>query len=262
MPELASLHACGIPDWYDASAYARLLEVERAGLAWEWLRRQHTYAAAARAARHVQSGASGLEDRRALAWNLHAFENPDRAAPDARPIWAAAAHPWTVRAHATGSRLDGDAFQLDRLSRYATLVSSGAWQRLLLSDGFRSIRIDLRGADVRASAVRLTFELTGIDGLKRPLLVLQRLRALVMNGRFRTSLHPRFQKAARLILLLRAHDALRCGASQADIAQLLLRPALERARWRIHSPSIRSQAQRLVGAARRMSEGAFWQLLD
>jgi hypothetical protein len=47
-----------------------------------------------------------------------------------------------------------------------------------------------------------------------------------------------------------------------DIAQLLLRHSLERSRWRIHSPSIRSQAQRLVAAAGQMSAGGFWRLLE
>jgi hypothetical protein len=133
--------------------------------------------------------------------------------------------------------------------------------RLLLSDGCRSVRLDVRGVGVGCSPVRLSYDLAGIQSLERPLLVLRRLRAVASCGRFRPSLHPRVRRAHRLVQLLRTHDAIDAGASQADIAQFLVRPGLERSRWRIHSPSIRSQAQRLVASARRMHEGAFWHLL-
>jgi len=110
--------------------------------------------------------------------------------------------------------------------------------------------------------VYLSYELAGIEALERPLLVLRRLRALAISGRFRPSLHARICRAHRLVQLLRTHDALQAGAGQVDIAQLLLRHNLERSRWRIHSPSIRSQAQRLVAAAGQMSAGGFWRLLE
>ena len=252
----------GIPDWTDGRAYAPLFDVERAGFAWEWLRRQPDYAAAARQALDRAASGEGLEDRRALAWNLHAFEHPDLPAPEARPMWTAAAHPWVVRAAAEPAAPGEDALDLEQLGPLPSLVRSANRARLLLSDGYRSVRLDLRGRAIGRSPVRLSYELTGIDALERPLLVLRRLRAIAIGGRFRLSLHPRVRRAHRLVQLLRTHDALRMGASQADIAQMLLRPGLERSRWRVHSPSIRSQAQRLAGAARRMREGAFWHLLE
>jgi type VI secretion system activator RovC-like protein/transcriptional regulator len=251
-----------IPDWTDEAAYAPLLQLERSGFAWEWLRRRKEYETAARQALDRRQIAERLEDKSALAWNLHAFESPDLSAPEARPVWTAAAHPWVVRATAERFHADRDALNLERLGPFATLVRSRQAQRLLLSDGYRSIRLDLRGSEIGSSPVRLTYELNGIEALERPLLVLRRLRALSIRCRFRGSLHPRFSRARRLVQLLRTHDALRAGASQADIALVLLRPELERSRWRIHSPSIRSQAQRLVGAARQMSGGAFWHLLE
>ena len=259
---MARPRVSGIPDWTDAPAYAPLLQLERSGFAWEWLRRQPEYGAAALRAPGRGEIGQRLENISALAWNLHAFEDPDLAAPEARPVWVAAAHPSVVRATAHRSSTDEDALDLERLGTLATLVRSRDEERLLLSDGYRSIRLDLRGSGIGCSPVRLSYELAGIEALERPLLVLRRLRALATSGRFRPSLHPRVRRAHRLVQLLRAHDALGAGASQSDIAQVLLRPGLEHSRWRIHSPSIRSQAQRLVGAARRMREGAFWRLLD
>jgi hypothetical protein len=253
--------ASGIPDWTDAAGYNPLLEVERAGFAWEWLRRQPEYETAARRALDRGETGQGLEDKRALAWNLHAFEDPDIAAPEARPVWTAAAHPWVVRATAERSSASEDALGLERLGPFATLVRSRGEEQLLLSDGCRSLRLDLRGGGIGRSRVHLSYDLAGIEALERPLLVLRRLCALVISGRFRPSLHPKVRRAHRLVQLLRTHDALQAGAGQVDIAQMLLRHSLERSRWRIHSPSIRSQAQRLVTAARLMSAGGFWLLL-
>lgn len=251
-----------IPDWSNGSAYAPLLQVERAGFAWEWLRRQADYEAAARCALDRRAKGERLEDKRALAWNLHAFEDPDLAAPEARPVWSAVAHPWVVQATAQSSNADEDVLDLERLGALARIVTSTGAERLLLSDGFRSIRLDLHGSGIGRSAVRLSYELAGIQSLERPLLILRRLRALVLSGHFCDSLHPKSCRARRLVQVLRAHDALRAGASQAEIAQVLLRQSLERSRWRIHSPSIRSRAQRLVRAAKEMESGGFWRLLD
>ena len=259
---MARHRAPRVPDWRDDAAYAPLLQVERAGFAWEWLRREADYEAAARRALERCEKGRRFEDKRALAWNLHAFEDPDLAAPEARPVWSAVAHPWVVQATAQSSNADEDVLDVQRLGALARIVTSATAERLLLSDGFRSIRLDLRGSGIGRSAVRLSYELAGIESLERPLLILRRLRALAISGRFRASLHPKFCRAQRLVQLLRAYDALRAGANQAQIAQLLLRRNLERRRWRIHSPSIRSRAQRLVRAAKEMECGAFWRLLD
>jgi hypothetical protein len=64
-----------------------------------------------------------------------------------------------------------------------------------------------------------------------------------------------------MILLLRAFDALAAGASQRDIAQILLSASAGLPSWRVMSPSLRSQAQRLTRSARTMAAGSFWALL-
>jgi hypothetical protein len=251
----------GIPDWTDAPAYSPLLRVERAGFAWEWLRRCPDYGGAARRALDRRDVDVRVEDPRALAWNLHAFEDPDLAAPQARPVWTAAAHPWVLPAIARSTQTV-DSLDLAQFGSLARLVASPAGERLLLSDGFRSIRLDLRGDSLRDSPVHLSYELAGIQALERPLLLLRRLRAFVAAGRFVASLHPPPARAARLIQLLRAYDGLRSGARHIDIAAVLLRSGLEHGRWRVHSPSVRSQAQRLARTARHMARSQFWALLD
>jgi len=252
----------GIPDWTDAAAYAPLIGVERAGFAWEWLRRCPDYGSAARRALDRGDVDVCAEDPRALAWNLHAFADPDLAAPEARPVWSAVAHPWVLPAIARRSGANADSLDLAEFHALATLVSWRRGERLLLSDGFRSIRLDLRGDSLRSSPVGLSYELAGIQALERPLLVLRRLRAFAAAGRLVASLHPPPSRAARLIQLLRAYDGLRAGARHIDLADVLLRSGLERGRWRVHSPSVRSQAQRLARAASAMAGSQFWALLD
>jgi hypothetical protein len=61
--------------------------------------------------------------------------------------------------------------------------------------------------------------------------------------------------------MLRAYDALAAGASQREIAAVLLDGDARRDRWRIHSPSLRSRAQRLAACARAMGEGGYRALL-
>lgn len=205
---------------------------------------------------------SGSDSDRAGKWRLHRFADPRLEAPAARPVWTACGHQWVVRAAAERSAPDADSFTLERFARFTRLFVSDGTQHLLLSDGYRSIRLDVRGAPLADSPVRLSFELDGIRSLERPLLVLRRLRSLVLRGCFAASLHPPLPQARRLATLLRAFDALQAGASQADIATEILSKNLDRRRWRVQSPSLRSRAQRLARGARRMADGHFWRLLE
>lgn len=247
------------PDWRNTAAYQPLLRVERTAFAWEWLRRQPKFQAAALHA--VESGrGSNCEERDALAWNLHAFEDPRVPAPLARPVWASPACTWVVKAFARPCLPGEDFIDLEGLQVFRTIVRSQEADRLLLSDGYQSIRIDVHGARLGQGPVLLNFQLQE-SVLDRSLIVLQRLRALCLNGCFRSPTAPQFQRAGRMVLLLRAFDALQAGASQADIAATLLRSGLERRCWRTHSSSVRSQAQRLSREAKRMAADRFWQFL-
>jgi hypothetical protein len=246
-----------LPDWRDPAAYSALLRAERAAFAWEWLRRCKDYR---RAALNLRGSATSGPD--ALIWGLHGFEDPRLPVPHARPIWTASRHPWVLAAHARVSGPHNDALDLGNILQFATTVRSGGTEHLLLSNGYRTIRLDVTGAGIASSPVRLSYELSGFRTFERPLLVVQRLLSLASSKRFAPALHPPLQRAGRHILVLRAFDALACGASQAEIAEALLAGSFERHRWRIQSPSLRSRAQRLVRAARSMGDGAFWTLLE
>lgn len=251
-------------DWRDAAAYQPLLRAERSGFAWEWLRRQPAYRSAA--LKSFQAGpqfASQVfpEDPGALSWGLHRFEDPDLVVPEARPIWSSSRLQLVLKATAETSIADGNAFILEHFSQLASMCSGPTGERLLLSDGYHSIRVDVEGASLLSGPVMLQYGLRGFAALDRPLLVLRRLRALVATGSFSRSLHQPERRARRHILLLRTRDALAAGASQRAIAAELLGSGATQERWRVQAGSLRSQVQRLVRGARRMEQGGFRELL-
>lgn len=240
------------PDWKDAACYRPLLGADRSVLAWEWLRRDPAYAAAAEAR-------AGAPEQ----WGLHAFEPADVAAPAARPIWSAAVCPFVLTADAKESLCSADDLvDLERLGAAACIAESGhGREHLLISDGLRSIRVDLASGTLRRGPTRLGYQLSGFASAERPLLTLRRLLAFCRTGRFARALHPAEARAGRWVLMLRAWDGLLGGADQREIAAVLLSRDAAEPRWRSRAPSLRSQAQRLTRGARTMARGGYLDLL-
>ena len=245
-----------VPDWRDAAAYAPVLAADRSILAWEWLRRDPDYVAAADRADHRQWAPE------AERWGLVAFEAPDLSAPRARPVWSAAAHSGVLGVLASGPGEACDCFELERFEALSTIVPVRAGrEHLLISDGLRIIRLDVLAGTLTEGATQLSFLLGGLASAERPLLTLRRLLALARSGGFSPSLHPRVPRARRWVLMLRANDALEAGADQRQIAEVLLSTGARETRWRSRVPSLRSQVQRLVRSARAMAAGSWRDLL-
>lgn len=250
-----------VPDWRDAAAYQRLLHADRSLIAWEWLRRNTGYRAAAE--RALEADGSGdpsepgeLPER----WGLHAFEVPSASVPDARPIWCAEVHPFALSVEA-GPPDGEEAFDLERIRAISTLVTAAnGREHLLISDGLRAIRLDVLAGSIACGPAELHYRLRGLTA-EWPVMSLRRLLALWRTGRFCRSLHPREARARRWVLMLRAYDALTTGADQREIAGVLLSPEAGELRWRSRLPSLRSQAQRLVRETRRMAAGGYLGLL-
>lgn len=244
-------------DWRDGAAYSPLLGADRSILAWEWLRRDPGYRAAA------EHGGFGPEARAdaAARWGLHALEPADRALPQARPIWRADVHPLVLTATAWPAARAEDAFDPAWFGSMITSAGDAAGEHVLVSDGLRAIRIDLVSGTLRGGPVELHYRLAGCAAAERPLLTLKRLLAFCRNARFSSALHPPDARMRRFILLLRAHDALEEGATQREIAATLLSAEAAAERWRVNAPTMRTRAQRLVQAARRMAGGGYRALL-
>ena len=249
-----------MPDWRDAAAYEPLLAADRSFFAWEWLRRNPGYRAAAE--RASKAGGNLLADAAgAESWGLHAFVAPGADASAARPVWRAETDPYVLGVEASPSS-GPDVFVLERFAAFSTLLRRpDGREHLLISDGLRAIRIDVLAGSIATGAVDLRYRLGGLASAERPVLALRRLLALWRTGGFCRSLHPIEARAKRWVLLLRASDALGAGADQREIAMVILSPEAGQARWRTRAPSLRSRVQRLVRSARAMEAGGFWTLL-
>jgi hypothetical protein len=117
------------------------------------------------------------------------------------------------------------------------------------------------GASLASGLVRLEYRLGGFSDLERQLLTLRRLLALRASGSFSGALYPPWTRARRHVLMLRVHDALAAGASQRDIAAILLSREARCARWRVEAPTLRSRVQRLARGARAFAGDGYLTLL-
>ena len=247
------------PDWRDAAAYAPLLEAGRSLFAWEWLRRDPGYRAAADralSAQRIAEAPSGPER-----FGLVAFEPPVLTVPHARPMWRSDVHPFVVSADRCASRAPGDQVDVNRMHNLARIILEDGADHLLLSDGLRSIRLDGSAGIFTSGLVCLRYSIEGLETAERPLLTLRRFLALSRTGRFSRSLHPREVRARRWIMMLRAHDAIVTGADQRQIAEQLFSKSVAEPHWRSRESSVRSQVQRLVRSAQRFAAGGYRVLL-
>jgi hypothetical protein len=249
------------PDWRDAAAYAPLLDADRSLFAWEWLRRDPEYRAAAEAA--LPEGArTGQAPSGAERFGLVAFEAPDLTVPEARPMWRSDVYRFVLPVDVRRGVVSAvNTIDVARLRDLARILADGGAEHLLLSDGLRSIRLDGQSGAFTSGPVCLLYAIEGLVTAERPLLTLRRYLALCRTGRFSRSLHPREVRARRWIRMLRAHDGLVAGADQREIAEALLSSSVAKPRWRSRESSVRSQAQRLVRSAQASAAGGYRRLL-
>lgn len=217
-------------------------------------------------ARRREARRHSTVDRRSILGN-GAFtfaERPEVEAPDARIIWRADIDPSTLEAcaHPVDKR-DRDAVDAQMLSPWLTSVRDAAGEHVVLSDGWRRIRIDITGGSLSAGGpVVLRYRLQGHASAQPKLLPLRRLVDLCRHRRFSVSLYPRDRRIDRWVALLRTRDAVADGASQRDILRVFFdeeaTPGLENGRTR----SLQSRVRRLVAEAGRLAGGGYRTLLS
>src|SRR5690606_22253667 len=120
-----------LPDWRDDDAYAPLLGVEPAAIAWEWLRRDPRYRVAASASPRAPGTAPAVVTAHpaAACWGLHVFAEPSLAADAARPIWRSEWFPRVLVAEAVQRGVARDRFDLSRFAAFSTVVRDEAGDR-------------------------------------------------------------------------------------------------------------------------------------
>ena len=160
--------------------------------------------------------------------------------------------------------LHGDRFAFD-LAVYGgmgtTVVLPDGAETAAISDGYRRIRMDVEHGTLRQGPVNLTSTIDGLIGVDAKILTLRRLAALCRLGGFSRGLYPKERLAPRWILALRAHDAIRGGASQRELAMTLLGVTDIDAGWSRGANFHRLRVQRLLRNARSMVQGGYRTLL-
>ncbi len=189
-------------------------------------------------------------------------ENPEVSAPGAQLIWSADIDSGTIEVEAQPAGLDsGDAIDPAAFAKWLALVrAEDGREHVVISDGFRRIRLDVAAGSLAAGPVRLRYRLEGISALRPRVLPLRRLLALCDNHRFAVSLFPEDPKIGRFVDMLRVHDGLIAGASLGDLAEVLYGTEAGDAKAR-RSDSLRSRVRRLVREARAMAAGGYRDLM-
>jgi hypothetical protein len=141
------------------------------------------------------------------------------------------------------------------------VVHVAGGEHLVLSDGYRRIRLDVGRGTLCEGPVHLRYQLQGFAGIERKVLTLRRLLALCRLGRFARNLHPQERLAPRWVAALRASDAVRDGASHRDIAAIIYGERSSAVGRESGSDFLRLRIQRLVRVGRYMAAGGYLTLL-
>lgn len=243
-PPKTSLRLSQFSDWHQSADYSALLNADRTAFAWEWLRRSPAY----RRAWFLANDPLYTPQSNPRLYGLEKFEDPIRSAPAARPIWSAEIDPLVIRASVVDPLAPvKDRVDLRLLAHFVSLaIDENHVEHLLLSDGLRSIRIDVLEGTLIGCPSSLQYSLQGIAQLRGPIVALKRMAQLVERGRFWESSQPIARKYDRWILELRVSDALASGATYQEIARTLFEGMIPDVRWRADAPSYRQRVQRLA----------------
>jgi hypothetical protein len=257
-------HGSAVKDWRDPENYALLETAERQAFAWEWLRRTHAYRLAWDD--HLgSSGAAARSSQVAAPFGLVALENPSQSFDRARPLWRADKDRSVLVADVLDEEpTPGNGINLLAVASLVTLeIDDDDDEHLLLSDGRRSVRIDIKGGTLLGAPAMLSYRMSGVARAKAQVAALRRLVSVILTERLPGPSSCREQRARRWAVELRVADALAAGASHQDIARALFGTLIDEPSWRCGSASVRMRVRRLVRAAQRqLAEGAHFEWLD
>ena len=237
-------------NWRSARPYAPLLKADRRAFAWEWLRRHPRYRQAW-LDRHVPP----------IDFGLFAYENPDRATPDARPLWTPEADPQVLDSRPgprRGRARRADLFDIRRVAEFVAVeVDETDTEHWLLSNGQWIVRLDLHGGTLLGGPLLLEHSLVGFESAAGKLCTIKQLAALAQRGDLPAEMHPCEPRAPRWILELRTADALAACASHQDMARTFFGLVIDETHWRRENDSHRQRIRRLVRAARLYLDDPF-----
>jgi len=155
-----------------------------------------------------------------------------------------------------------DAFDL-RAVPYPVVVLSRRRGRehVLIADGPRCIRVEVRNGTLLNGPVRLDFHVPRDGQVEAKILTLRRLTALCRLGRFPVTLFPPERRARRWAMALQAWDGRQTGASHREIARVLHGETAVRDAWLGKSDFMRTHIKRLLRTANALIGGGWRHLL-
>lgn len=178
-------------------------------------------------------------------------------------FWPARDDPSILTVHAVAAQDgDPDALDLRKISVEAVIAREpDGLEHVVIADGPRRLRLEVRGESLTSGPVALRYELSGFAGLRQRLLSLSRLEALKRLGRLPRNLYASDPVSVRWSLALAAWDLRHAGASQIDIAVTLFGDAqvdadsVERMRKRVARLLLLADRRVIAGYRRFLSHG-------
>lgn len=159
----------------------------------------------------------------------------------------------------------GSVFDLDvALLGCEMTIAPGAdgGNHVVLHDGASHLRLDVRAGFALDGAVRIHIVLDRLDRADCTWAALDRLRETIATGRLARRPLLQGERCLRAVTALRCWDARQTGASQRDMAALMVGPARARSEWNMSSDYLRSRVRRALRFAEEMVEGGWQRLLD
>lgn len=155
-----------------------------------------------------------------------------------------------------------DAVSAEMLRPWFSSIIDQSGEHVVLSDGLRRIRIDVKNGDLSHGPVVLMFLIEASRSAPCNVMPLRRALEVIARGRFPANMFPPQPRAQRALALLRVHDAVADGATHREIAEALFGRDRVKLAWKGVSDSMRSQVRRMVSAARVLSAGAYQGMLN
>ncbi len=162
-----------------------------------------------------------------------------------------------VARSACASINDEGAFDLTDLPHPVSVLRAGdGVEYVVIGDGHHRIRLEFHGDSVTTGPVHLRYDLEGFDQAEAAVRTLRRFLALQRLGRFPETLFPVDRVVVRRVRALQAFDGQRAGASQREIASVVLGERLFRGS-NDNFDSIRKRVSRLLDLAEQRMEVAY-----
>ncbi len=167
----------------------------------------------------------------------------------------------TARLYRAGAA-HGEVIELAKLPcEKALFIKPDGGERLILSDGLKTIHLDCAGRSLLEGAARIGFVMNRLEHLDAKYRALRRLEMFLRHGVFDAGLFPPDPHARKLRAHLIALDGWRRGERQREIAVRIFGRKIVQDDWTGGSDFLRSRVRRHIKRGRELMNGGYLELL-